>query len=62
MPSSTRVYDKHNNYCCTVTKHHLGYDIVFPPDETLKSVSKITHTEVHQWLDAYFGDGEWALK
>ena len=60
--TTTRVYDREDCYCCTVVKRYNSYEIVFPPEVTLKSVHKSSIEEVHQWLDKEFGKGLWVLK
>jgi hypothetical protein len=60
--STTKVYDKENVYQCCVVKHSQGYEVVFPPEETLKSLHKNTMLEVTIWLDQNFGVLGWVLK
>ena len=60
---STRI-NHQGVYACSVTKHrswsgHTYYEISFPPEETYQVVIKDTVQEVHSWLDAWYGAGEW---
>lgn len=56
---------KHNGvYACSVVKRRryggsVYYEIVFPPEDTFKSFSRDTASEVHSWLDCWYGAGEW---
>jgi hypothetical protein len=60
--AATKVHTDLNGYECTIVCRHNYYELVFPPDVTLKSVMFNTAVEVHVWLDKQFGKGSWTLK
>jgi hypothetical protein len=62
MNNTNRIYSTENNYLCCLVKSAWGYDIVFPPEETLKSKHVKRLDDAYWWLDYYFGLGEWVLK
>lgn len=55
----TKIYNKDNIYECSVVQSPYGYEIVFPPDVTLRSIQKVTQAEVDEWLNQYYGNQGW---